>query len=68
MTKNKPKMSTVHVQFTRGMCVFGAAMLCSFCFLILMGAMVILLALMYSSEHMDIQIMINGIRWQISAI
>ena len=59
----KSNKSAINVQITRGMCVFGAAiyMLCSFCFLILIGIIVILLALMYSSGEYDIQIMINGI-------
>ena len=65
----KSNKSAINVQITRGMCVFGAAicMLCSFCFLILIGIIVILLALMYSSGEYDMQIMINGIL-QLSAV
>ena len=64
----KTNKSAMNVQITRGMCVFGAAMLCSFCFLIFMGAIVILLTLMYSSEHMDMEIIINGIPLKFSAV
>ena len=72
MTKNKLKnanKSAINVQITRGMCVFGATMLCFFCFfIILMVVIAIFLALMYSSEHLDMQIMINGMYLKLSAV
>ena len=59
------------IQITKGMCVFGATLLCCFCIvMILVVAIVILLVVLYSIVHgyMDMQIMGNGINLQFSAM
>ena len=60
----------INIQITRGMCVFGATLFCcSFLFMILVVVTATVLAVvMYSRGHMDMQIVINGIRLQFSAI
>ena len=61
--------NAINIQITRGMCVFGATMLCCFFFfIILMAVVLILLVVMYSAGYMDMHIVINEINLQFSTV